>query len=417
MPSATASPWGGELVLVGGNIGVGNNVTLSTIGQGRAPFDSASTGMGYSTGYGTSVLALSNGRLDFLGSQGTGAITIGAGSQLYSEGTLAFATNGGVNMDAGARFGSRNIALAMNTVNVGSSADIAAAGAPAGLQFDKALFNRLVSGDLPRGVPALQTITLGASSAINVFGSAGLDATGTGINLVLNTPALYGWGGAGDHATIAAGKITWNSIAGATPPALVASGPGTGLGTLDLVAREIDLGQFLSLDNTKVSRTVYGFGNVNLKASEKIVSAGNGSLFVYQAPSTDAGAVFGQSGSGGNLTLATPLLTGMQKSIMAYTAGGALNVVAPPARRRARRSRPWRARRSAWAATASPSAAPSCCRAAAGGERYPRYRAGRGQPHRWPGGRRPSSGPRSMASAARPVSTARRAAWCRPAAR
>ncbi|AOZ03705.1 hypothetical protein BKK81_32360 [Cupriavidus sp. USMAHM13] len=321
---------GGELVLVGGNIGVGNNVTLSTIGQGRAPFDSASTGMGYSTGYGTSVLALSNGRLDFLGSQGTGAITIGAGSQLYSEGTLAFATNGGVNMDAGARFGSRNIALAMNTVNVGSSADIAAAGAPAGLQFDQALFNRLVSGDLPRGVPALQTITLGASSAINVFGSAGLDATGTGINLVLNTPALYGWGGAGDHATIAAGRITWNSIAGATPPALAAGGPGTGLGTLDLVAREIDLGQFLSLDNAKVSRTVYGFGNVNLKASEKIVSAGNGSLFVYQAPSTDAGAVFGQSGSGGNLTLATPLLTGMQKSIMAYTAGGALNVVAPP---------------------------------------------------------------------------------------
>ena len=78
----------------------------------------------------------------------------------------------------------------------------------------------------------------------------------------------------------------------------------------------------MSLDNAKVSRTVYGFGNVNLKAGEKIVSAGNGSLFVYQAPSTDASAVFGQSGSGGNLTLATPLLTGMQKSIMAYTAGG-----------------------------------------------------------------------------------------------
>ncbi|MDF3835855.1 filamentous hemagglutinin family protein [Cupriavidus basilensis] len=319
----------GELVLVGGNIGVGNNVTLSTIGQGGTPFDSASTGMGYTTGYGTSVLALSNGKLDFLGSQGSGAITIGAGSQLYSEGTLAFATNGGVNMDSGARFGSRNIALAMNTINVGSSADIAAAGVQAGLLFDQALFNRLVSGDLPRGVPALQTITLGASSALNLFGSAGLDATGTGVNLVLNTPAIYGWGGAGDHATIAAGKITWNGIAGATPPATVAGGPGTGLGTLDLVAKEIDLGQFVSLDNTKASRTAYGFGNVNLKASEKIVSAGNGSLFVYQAASADSGAVFGQSGTGGNLTLATPLLTGMQKSIMAYTAGGALNVVAP----------------------------------------------------------------------------------------
>src|SRR5262249_46450515 len=69
--------------------------------------------------------------------------------------------------------------------------------------------------------------------------------------------------------------------------------------------------------------------NVNLIASSKIVSAGNGALFVYQAPSTTAGDVFGQSGTGGNLTLSTPLLTGVQKSVMTYATGGALSESAP----------------------------------------------------------------------------------------
>ncbi|MCK9915644.1 filamentous hemagglutinin family protein [Microbacteriaceae bacterium K1510] len=319
----------GEIFLVGGNISVGNNVTLTTIGQGTGPFDSASTGMAYNTSYGVSVLALSNGELNFLGSQGTGAITVGANSQLYAEGTLAFATNGVSSLDASAHFGARNIALAVGTLNIGDAATIAAAGAPAGFLFNQTLFNLLVNGDPLHGAPALEKITLSAANAINVFGNSGLDATGTGINLVLNTSAIYGYGSSGDHATIAAGKITWNGIPGATPPAIAAGGPGTGAGTLSLVADEIDFGQFVSLDTTSASRVIYGFGNVNITGRTQIVSAGNSKLFVYQAPSTDPAAVFGQSGTGGNLTLTTPLLTGVRKSIMAYTAGGALNVVAP----------------------------------------------------------------------------------------
>ncbi|WP_455153258.1 filamentous haemagglutinin family protein [Bradyrhizobium cenepequi] len=319
----------GEIFLVGGNISVGNNVTLTTIGQGAAPFDSDSTGMGYNTAYGVSVLALSNGALNFLGSQGSGAITIGAGAQLYSEGTLAFATNGASTIAQSAHFGSRNIALALGTINVGDSATVAAAGAPAGLLFDQELLNALLKGDPLHGAPALEKITLSASNSINVFGSAGIDATGTGVDLVLNTPALYGYGTSGDRATIAANKITWNGLAGATPPAIAAGGPGTGSGTLDLVADEIDFGRFVWLDTTSVSRVVYGFGNVNITGRSQIVSAGNGKLYVYQSPSSDPAAVFGQSGVGANLTLTTPLLTGVQKSVMAYAAGGALNVVAP----------------------------------------------------------------------------------------
>ncbi|MBR1223208.1 filamentous hemagglutinin family protein [Bradyrhizobium sp. U87765 SZCCT0131] len=319
----------GELFLIGGNISIGNNVALTTVGQGPAPYDSASLGVGYGTSVGTTVLALSNGDLQFLGSKGTGAITVGAGSQLYSEGTLAFATNGVSTLDPSAHFGSRNITLAVGTINIGDDATIAAAGSPAGLLFNQALFNTLVNGDPTHGAPALQTITLAAANAINVFGSTGLDATAAGINLTFNTPAIYGYGSAGDSATIAAGRIAWNGITGATLPPVLAGGAGTGSGTLNLVANEIDFGKFVSLDTTSASRVIYGFGNVNLVARTQIVSAGNSSLFVYQAPSTAAGAVFGQSGTGGNLTLSTPLLTGVQKSIMAYAAGGALNVVTP----------------------------------------------------------------------------------------
>ena len=318
-----------ELFLVGGagGITVGSGATLTTVGQGAPPFDS-SNGYAYGTN-GAAVLALSNGDLEFTGANSPGMITIGAGASLYSEGTLAFASSGGASIDSTAHFGSRNIALAAGAINIGDVTAIAAAGSPSGLLFNQALFNVLVGGDPAHGAPALERITLSASGSINLFGNASLDASGSNVDLVFNTPAIYGYGAAGDHATIAAGKIVWNGIIGAAPPAIVARGPGTGQGSLDLVANEIDFGQFVSLDNTSTSRVAYGFADVRLIASSRIVSAGNSSLFVYQAPSTTAGDVFGQSGVGGNLTLSTPLLTGAQKSVMAYTTGGQLSVTSP----------------------------------------------------------------------------------------
>ncbi|MGY3529681.1 filamentous hemagglutinin family protein [Bradyrhizobium sp. USDA 4452] len=319
----------GEMFFIGNNISVGNNVTLSTVGQGAVPFDSVTTGMSYAVNQFT-VLALSNGNVNFLPSNvGNGSITIGAGSSLYSEGTLAFVTNGASAIDPTAHFGSSNIALAVGTINIGDAATVAAAGAPAGLMFDQTLFNTLLHGDPLHGAPGLKTITLSAANSINLFASAGLDATGSGVNLVLNTSAIYGYGTAGDSSTIAANKITWNGLSGTTPPAIAAGGPGTGAGALNIVADEIDFGRFASLDTSTASRVIYGFSNVNITANSRIVSAGNSKLFVYQSPSADPAAVFGQSGSGGNLTLATPLLTGAQKSIMAYATGGALDVVAP----------------------------------------------------------------------------------------
>ena len=320
---------GGELFLVGNNITIGNNVTLTTLGQGAVPFDTASTGLPYWANNYT-VLGLSNGDVEFGGQQSsTGTISVGAGSRLLSEGTLVLSTNGASMLDPTARFGSRNISLAVGALNVGDAAQIAAAGNPAGMLFNQAMLSTLLKGDPSSGAPALEKLTLGAAGAINMFGSGALDARGSGVNVVLKAPAIYGLGAAGDHATIAADQLTWNGVAGASAPAIVAGGPGTGVGALSLVASEIDLGTYVSTDTTNVSRTIYGFGNVDLTASNRIVSAGKSTLYVYQAPSTQSGAVFGQSGTGGNLTLATPLLSGTQKSITGYVAGGALNVVAP----------------------------------------------------------------------------------------
>ncbi|MCE4063384.1 filamentous hemagglutinin family protein [Pandoraea sputorum] len=319
----------GEIYLVGNNLNIGNDVTLSTVGRGPALIDTASTGMKFSPGTST-VLALSNGDIQFLGSaRSNGSINIGARSGLYSEGTLAFATNGASSIDGSAHFSARYIALAVGTLNVGDAAQLAAVGNPAGVTFNQSLLNTLLQGDATHGAPALQRLTLSTANAINLFGSNGLDTRGTGVDLVLNSSAIYGAGALADQSVIAADRIIWNGVQGASAPPVTTGGAGAGLGALRFVAREIDLGQTATLDTTNPSRTIYGFNDVNLVASDRIVSAGHGSLYVYQAPGTQAGDVFGQSGTGGNLTLTTPLLTGAAKSIMTYTAGGALRLVAP----------------------------------------------------------------------------------------
>ncbi|WP_087724465.1 filamentous haemagglutinin family protein [Pandoraea sp. PE-S2T-3] len=319
----------GEIYLVGNNLNIGNGVTLSTVGRGPATFDTASTSMKYSSGTST-VLGLSNGDIQFLGSTASnGSINIGAGSGLYAEGTLALATNGASNIDNSAHFGARNIALAVGTLNVGDATQIAAAGNPAGVRFNQSVLNTLLQGDPAHGAPALQRLTLSTANSLNLFGNNGLDTRGTGVDLVLNSAAIYGIGASTDQAIVAADRITWNGIPGASAPAVAAGDPGMGNGSLRFVAREIDLGQVVTLDTSNVNRTIYGFGNVDFVASERIVSAGRGALYVYQAPGSQPGSVLGQSGTGGNLTLTTPVLTGAAKSIMNYTAGGTLSVAAP----------------------------------------------------------------------------------------
>jgi filamentous hemagglutinin family protein len=321
----------GEVVLAGGGITLDPGATISTIGKGPAPFDS-SNGFVYAAD--TAALVLSNGDLNFINSGGTGAITIGAGAAIYSEGTIVFATNGATNIDAGARYGSRSLQLAVSNINIGDGASMGAT-VPSGLAFDQALFDRLVAGagaGAPAGVPALEKLVLSAGNSVNFYGTVGLDASGTDIELVLNTPAIYGYGAATDHASLTAGTLVWTGVSGATLPAIAANGAGTGLGTLDISAATIILGiSDLALPNnqTTLDRVTYGFSTVNLTATDQIISNNKGTLSVYQAPSTASDAVFGKSGIDGTLNLTTPLLTGAAGSVMSYTAGGALNVTAP----------------------------------------------------------------------------------------
>ena len=94
------------------------------------------------------------------------------------------------------------------TLNLGDEAALAraaAAGAlPNGLMLNQRVLDKLLKGNAGPGIPAVETLILNARDSVNVFGSVTLDATqGKGVGrLVLGAPAIYGYGGAADTATI-----------------------------------------------------------------------------------------------------------------------------------------------------------------------------------------------------------------------
>ncbi|MFJ3048530.1 filamentous hemagglutinin family protein [Herbaspirillum chlorophenolicum] len=319
-----------EVVLTAnGNLSIESGAAISTIGRGAAPFDSTN---GYVYAPESTALLLSNGDLNVLGAGGNGMISVAAGASLYAQGSLAFATNGITTIDPAARYGAKSLQLAASNINIGDGASLGAI-VPGGIGFDQALFDRLIAGagvGAPAGVPALQQFVLGASKSVNFYGTTGLDASGSGIQFVLNTPTIYGFGTSADTASLKAGSLVWGGVSNASLPAIGANSAGTGLGTLDISANTIILGYAESaVPNKQVSldRATYGFANVNLTAGQQIISNNKGSLSVYLTP--DSSGVLGKSGADGNLNITTPLLTGTAGSTMSYTAGGALNAAAP----------------------------------------------------------------------------------------
>ncbi|MCV6809387.1 filamentous hemagglutinin family protein [Achromobacter ruhlandii] len=320
---------------------------ISTLGRGAPSVDSTG-GFAFQPGS-AGLLALSNGRLDVLApdSTVTGAIRIGtcatgaceAVTRLYSEGTIAVATNGVFDLGEQARYGTRNLALAVGTVNVGTTEALRQAAArgvlPSGLTLNQAILARLLRGDASAGAPALEMLTLTAREAVNFYGTVALDTRDpvTGdyrmATLALGTPALYGYGEAGDVASIYARNLVWNGAVQA-PGAVAAGGAGTGRGALRIEAERIEFGygqgaQPNGLDDN--ARLALGFAGVTLNASDRITANHRGSLAVYQSQ----GAYTSGSGyaySGGNLTLNTPLLTGAAGSVNRITAGGDVRVLA-----------------------------------------------------------------------------------------
>jgi len=334
---------------------------ISTLGMGKTPFDSRD-GFIYTsqnlTGSGGSMLAVSNGVLDVLPAASTiisqGAILIGAcgasgncnaQTTLYSEGTIAFATTNRFELGDNVRFGTRNLSLGVGAVHVGSSEALSAAAAanvlPSGLTLNQTVLDRLLQGDTSTGAPALESLILNASEAVNFFGTVKLDtydAAGKSriANLVLGTPAIYGRGDAGDVATIRTENLVWSSRTGA-PGSVIAGGAGTGSGALTIDAERITFGygpnvQVSGVDD--VGRLALGFANVNLNASDRITADDKGSLAVYQSQGAYVPGE-GYSYSGGALNISTPLLTGEAGSINRITAGGAITVTAPQGARAA----------------------------------------------------------------------------------
>ncbi|WJH41202.1 filamentous hemagglutinin family protein [Aliirhizobium terrae] len=328
---------------------------INTLGMGATPFDSRD-GFIYSPQpnnlIGASMLAISNGWLDVLPADATvtsqGAILIGAcgasgncaaPTTLYSEGTIAFATTNRFELGDNVRYGTRNLSFGVGAVNIGTEAALAAASAssalPSGLTLNQAVLDRLLRGDTSTGAPALESLILNASEAVNIFGTVTLDtydASGKSriANLVLGTPAIYGAGTASDVATIRTQNLVWSGSTRA-PGAIITGGAGSGSGSLTVDAERITLGygpsvQISGIDT--VTRLALGFANVTFDASDRITANHKGSIVVYQSRGAYAPAT-GYSYTGGNLTLMTPMLTGEAGSNSSIKAGGTITAVTP----------------------------------------------------------------------------------------
>ena len=107
-----------------GGITVEEGAAISTIGRGKPAYDS-STGLVYAAGR-TGVLGLSNGTINLLpATPEIGAGRTGAATTLAAEGTLLVATDRAFTLADNARYGARNLLLAMSTLNLGDEAALA----------------------------------------------------------------------------------------------------------------------------------------------------------------------------------------------------------------------------------------------------------------------------------------------------
>ncbi|WP_415914844.1 filamentous haemagglutinin family protein [Rhodopseudomonas palustris] len=333
----------------GSGIVIEQGARINTIGKGAAAYDSrdgyvyAATGNQVIVSNGLLTLAPNTAAANAVTASGVRIGVCDSGNcsgqtEIYSEGTIALATPNQFQMNDAVAYGTRNLTMSVSRINLGDSAVLIDAAArnilPSGLSMNQALLDRLLRGDTRYGAPGLETLTLSASNAVNIFGSVTLDtvdpATGksTLANLVLGTPAIYGAGAAGDVATIRTGNFIWRGSTLA-PGELVAGGAGTGSGTLNIDAERIVFGYGANsrpTGNDVDGRLALGFANVNLSATDRVSANQQGNLSVYQSRGAYV-AGQGYSYSGGNLTIAAPLVTGEGGSVNSITAGGALRLL------------------------------------------------------------------------------------------
>ncbi|VFR25120.1 Filamentous haemagglutinin family outer membrane protein associated with VreARI signalling system [plant metagenome] len=351
-----------EILLSAGDrsgVVVEQGATLSTLGMGPASLD-ASQGYYYEPTSG--VLLLSNGVFGVLPPPSTtltpsltpfdigACVTECAGTtQLLSEGMISVATNGTFTLGDNVSYGTRNFTLSMASVHMGTGqtlAEVAAAGLLSpGLALNQDVLGRLLRGNTAVGTPALESLVLSAGESVNVFGNVDFDTRGAGgvsslRRLVLSTPAIYGYGAAGDVATISTGEFVWagslaadrsqQPVLGDTTPAAPGGAILNRLGDGRLVvaadAIRFDAAPYAMPTSLIPSqRLMLGFASVTLEAAQQIVASGAGSLAVHQKVD---GYTTGQGWQyrGGDLVLRTPLLTSRAGATLNVQASGALAV-------------------------------------------------------------------------------------------
>ncbi|SAI59289.1 Heme:hemopexin utilization protein A [Bordetella ansorpii] len=336
----------GQVFLVGNDIAVDGGAAVDTRGFDNTVIDSTlsyvyANGLkSVPNGYEIAVLAVANGRLDFLPSVGQSRIEIADGASLLTEGTIAFAAPGGLQLgevDLGARY----LQIAQDQINIGTSDSLAAAGMAGALQpgwqLTQAVLDKLLRPSAADGVPALERLTLTAGGAFNYYGSVTLDTGDSPVQMVFATPAFYGWGGSDDVVRIATANFLWSGVStgdGSTgnpflshaPAGVRPGGPGTGAGQLVIDARTVTFGyDTLSQPQRQIAldRLALGFAGVTIDASDRITANNANTLTVGGTQAGDG------TRSGGGLALRTPLLTGANGSTMTYTAGGSLSVARP----------------------------------------------------------------------------------------
>jgi filamentous hemagglutinin family protein len=325
-------------------IDVAQGATISTIGQSTTAYGLAN-GYIFNIDNGVSLgssptLDISNTENQFVpavSSAGTALISVATGATLLAGGSLNFVAPPGTTVQIGqAAIGGKYVDLEVSSINIGSPATLAAdaANLPAGFLLDTSILQTLLDGDPAAGVPAASELILTANQSLNILGSVALNTGST--ELVLNTPAIYGYGAESDAVSITAKDFVWSGIStvesladgslpvSATPGGQIAGSSSNVIGSLLISADTITLGYGpLSQpdDQVTLDRIIAGFSDVTLQGSAEITANNQSALSVYQTIPN-----FGQAGVGGNLTFDTPLLTTASAAVLSVQAGGAFSL-------------------------------------------------------------------------------------------
>ena len=316
-----------------GAINVDNGAVLDTIGQGASPFATIDGTVSYNTQQ-TSLLALSNGAITVQNLNSTddqGPITVANGATLLSSGSITLSTDAASSIGDKVTFGASALNLDVGTAILGNAAALPSGTMLPGIDLTQSLITQLLTGDTADGAPALTSLTLSASGSVDFVGSVDLSTggagTGSGLStLVINSPAIYGYGGTGAVAQLSTNTLVWNGLAAISasnpdsatsvlPTGIITGGAGSGSGTLDLIANTIVLGTATGatmLDDPTLNRVVAGFKTVNLIAADEIIGNNSGTLT-----------------ADGTLNLETPLVTAAAGADTSITATKRLDLTNP----------------------------------------------------------------------------------------